>query len=275
MMGGMRVMTWNLWWRFGPWEARQAAILAVLREVDADVVCLQEVFAEEGGGHQAELLADALGLHHAAAPQPFRNGLAFTNAVLSRWPVEMADTLALPGADGQPGHRHALWCELRSPSGPRQVVSTHLEYPFDRSALRVAQVRALCRLVAERRANPEHSYPVVVGGDLNATPDSDELRLLTGRTQPPEPGLVFTDAWEVAGEGPGWTWDAANPYLAETAWPRRRLDHLLVSWPRPKPLGNPVRCWLAGVAPVDGVQPSDHFAVVAELVEHDPVEGAD
>lgn len=26
----MRVVTWNLWWRFGPWAEQQKAILAVL-----------------------------------------------------------------------------------------------------------------------------------------------------------------------------------------------------------------------------------------------------
>jgi cation transport ATPase len=31
-------MTWNVWWRFGPWERRQAAIAATLEALDADVV---------------------------------------------------------------------------------------------------------------------------------------------------------------------------------------------------------------------------------------------
>ena len=53
-------------------------------------------------------------------------------------------------------------------------------------------------------------------------------------------GVVFSDVWEVVGEGgrlgrEGVTWDPRNPYLSDTAWPNRRLDYLLVSWPRPKP----------------------------------------
>ncbi len=44
----MRIVTWNLWWRFGPWEARQRAIEATLAELDADVVCLQETWVAEG-----------------------------------------------------------------------------------------------------------------------------------------------------------------------------------------------------------------------------------
>jgi hypothetical protein len=61
------------------------------------------------------------------------------------------------------------------------------------------------------------------------------------------------------------TWSSENPHVAWSAWPNRRLDYLLVSWPRPRPAGNPLRCWLAGTKPVGGVQPSDHYAVVADF----------
>jgi endonuclease/exonuclease/phosphatase family metal-dependent hydrolase len=268
----MRLITWNVWWRFGPWEARHAAVEAVLRAEAPDVVCLQEVWAEEGGADLASLLGTALGLDAACALAPFHDGLAFCNAVLSAWPIVAAETVRLPALDGAPSHRHLLWCELDHPAGRRYVASTHLEYPFDASATRVVQTRAVAELVAARRPAPESNFPVVVAGDLNAVPDSDELRLLTGRTAPPVPGLVFTDAWEVAGNGGvGATWDAANLHQAGTAWPRRRLDYVLVSWPRPKPYGNPVGCHLAGVQPVDGVQASDHYAVVADLSEDPPL----
>jgi endonuclease/exonuclease/phosphatase family metal-dependent hydrolase len=264
----VRVLTWNLWWRFGPWEERQPGIAAVLRAEAPDVVLLQEVWAEEGGRHQAHELAAATGLHAVAADVPFRQGLAFCNAVLSRWPVLEAETVSLPNADGEPGHRHALVVRADAPEGPRLVVSAHLEWPYDRSRLRVAQATALTQAIAERDPAPEESaFPVVVGGDLNATPDSDEVRLLTGRTA--GGAAVFQDAWEVAGpEGdPGWTWHPANPHLAQAAWPRRRLDYLLVRWPRRKPAGNVARCWLAGVEPIGGVVPSDHYAVVADFLE--------
>lgn len=263
----MRVLTWNLWWRFGPWEERQPAIAAVLAAEAPDVACLQEVWAEEGGRHQAQLLAEGLGYHWAAGEVPFVDGMAFVNAVVSRWPVLEADTLPLPGDDGSAGPRHALWVQLDRPGGPVPVVCTHLDWSFDASATRLRQVAEVARLVAGRRPDPSTGPAVVLCGDLNATPESDEVRALTGRSAPPVPGLVFQDAWEVAGDGtPGHTWDDRNPHLADAAWPRRRLDYVLVSWPRPKPVGTPRRCWLAGVEPVGGVQASDHYAVVAELV---------
>jgi endonuclease/exonuclease/phosphatase family metal-dependent hydrolase len=256
----MRVCTWNLWWRFGPWEERQPAIEATLHTIDADIVCLQEVWAIEDGQDQGALLADALGLHLAHVPQRFWEGSSLRNAVLSRWPVADAEVVQLDG-----GHRvrHASVARLDTPAGAVTAISAHFDHRFDASAQRCAQARSLAGIAAERRT--DDGFPVLIGADLNAVPDSDEVRSLTGRAAPAADGIVFTDAWEVAGEGPGWTWDPANPYLVDAAWPRRRLDYLLVSWPRPKGIGKVERCRLAGTAPVDDAMPSDHYAVVADL----------
>src|SRR6516165_6423090 len=57
----LSVLTWNLWWRFGPWEQRQPAIAATLDRLAPDVVCLQEVWAAPDGERQAERLAAGLG----------------------------------------------------------------------------------------------------------------------------------------------------------------------------------------------------------------------
>jgi endonuclease/exonuclease/phosphatase family metal-dependent hydrolase len=119
--------------------------------------------------------------------------------------------------------------------------------------------------VNQLRVDPQVEMPILMAGDFNAVPDSDEIRMLTGRSEPAIEGLVFTDLWEVAGEGPGHTWRRDNPYIADSTWPNRRLDYLFMSWPRPRPLGNPIEVWLAGVDAVGGVHPSDHAAVVADV----------
>src|SRR3712207_6527036 len=105
-------MTWNLWWRFGPWEARRKAILEVLREVSPDVLALQEVWAEDGvdggGENLAETLAEELGMHCAytgsTTPQRWQRRLGWApvgegNAVLSRYPVLDHQVVRLPGFD--------------------------------------------------------------------------------------------------------------------------------------------------------------------------------
>lgn len=258
-------MSWNLWWRFGPWWRRQPAISGVLNDVGADVIGLQEVWVEDDGANQAEILARRLGYHVACGPVRFYDGLAFTNAVLSRWPIRRQEAVPLPASAGRPSHRHLLLAEVAAPFGRLAFFTTHLDWHFDASATRVAQVSAAAKAVDEWRGDPEVDFPAVLVGDLNAVPDSDELRMLTGATAPPVAGLVFTDAWAVQGDGPGHTFSEHNPHLANATWPNRRIDYVLVSWPRPKPRGSVASCWLAGVEPVDGVVASDHYAVVAEL----------
>ena len=269
----MRVMTWNLWWRFGPWELRHAAIAAVIDSQQPDVVLLQEVWGAEGTS-AAHRLASELGYHVAITDDPFGGrDVGFHNAILSRWPLDDVQSHPLPGLDGTPGHRRVLVARVETPWGAWPMMSTHFDYRFDQSALRVAQARALLDLVSHMRGQPDVDLPVVACGDLNAVPDSDEIRLLTGRTQGHVSNLVMTDCWESVGDAPGFTWRRENPYQTETAWPNRRLDYVLVSWPRPKPIGNPISAWLAGLAPVagiapdveGGVVPSDHAAVVVDL----------
>lgn len=262
----MRVVTWNLWWRFGPWEQRQAAITTVLAELDPDIVCLQEVWSEDSGVDQVQQLANELGLHAARTPEHFHNGVSFGNAILSRHPIAMHESHRLPPLDG-PGRRYALTADIEAPSGRIPVVCTHLDHRFDHSAIRQEQVAALLRIVAEVRGEDD-DHPVLLAGDLNAVPTSDEIRLITGERSAPVPGLVMTDAWNQCGDGVGHTWTAANPHVVDSAWPERRLDYVFVSWPRPRPLGNVAAARLGGIEPVDGVVASDHYAVVVDLVEH-------
>jgi endonuclease/exonuclease/phosphatase family metal-dependent hydrolase len=262
----VRVLTWNIWWRHGAFEERQRAIEEVLVVEAADVCCLQEVWANESGDHQGQLIADRLGYEMATTQGPFFNSWSVNNVVLSRYPIVESATVGLPAADGSRSHRRAVWAKLDTPWGMWPIVSTHFEHRFDHSSTRSVQAQALLDLVNVLRGDPNVDPPVLVGGDLNAVPDSDEIRMLTGRSAAPVPGLVLNDCWEQSGDGPGHTWSARNPNLPTSAWPNRRLDYLMVSWPRPRPFGNPIRAWLAGDrGATASVTPSDHYAVVADF----------
>ena len=264
--GRLRVATWNLWWHFGPWEARQPAIVATMRDVDADVWCLQEVYRDRTGADQAHDLAEALGGYHAAYATAFDLGgfeTAIGNAVVSRWPITASAMRVLPAPDGLDELRVALRAELATPAGPVEVFVAHLNYRLDQSDVRQAQVRDLCAWIAETDAT--RTYPPILCGDLNADPEAEEIRMLTGLTTVPVPRLVFIDAWRAAGSGPGHTWDNANPFAATDHEPDRRIDYVLVGYPREGGRGQTVAADLIGTAPVDGVWPSDHCGVVADL----------
>jgi endonuclease/exonuclease/phosphatase family metal-dependent hydrolase len=265
----MRVLTWNVWGRHGDWEAREPAIVAVLHAEAPDIVCLQESWADRGGECQAERIAARLGgFQSVVADGPWFNGRWLGNALLSRWPVERHEVRPLPRLDGGPPYRQVVIGYVATPFGEWPVASTHFEHRFDGSAARRLHAEHLLRIGHEIRGDPESSLPLIVGADINAVPDSDEARMLTGRAPGPG-GIVFSDVWEQCGGADGATWRADNPYTTDSAWPNRRLDYVLVSWPRPRPVGNPTGAWLAGLDPVDGVHPSDHAAVVAEITTPD------
>jgi endonuclease/exonuclease/phosphatase family metal-dependent hydrolase len=195
------------------------------------------------------------------------------NAILSRWPLELVEAAPLPDEHGEATWRHVLGGGVLRPEadgGAFLAAGTHLEHGLDRGPTRRAQAEALARVVAGHlgdEATRREANPAVLGGDLNAVPWSDEVRGLTGTAGPFVPGLVFVDAWDAAGnEGRGDTWSAANPRVPRRAvHPNRRLDYVMVSWPRRRGAGHVAGCRLAGTSAVEGVWASDHHAVVADL----------
>jgi endonuclease/exonuclease/phosphatase family metal-dependent hydrolase len=270
----IRVVTWNVWWRFGPWRRRREAIGAVLAEAQPDLCGLQEVWANPSE-HLAALLADQLGMHWTwtASPAPERwqqrlgdPTMQVGNAILSRWPITDQATQPLPtaGASGDNDGRTVLLARVQTPTGPVPFFTTQLTSTIGQSRVRCQQVASLCRFIA---AHAGPGFPPVVTGDLNAEPDADEVRLLGGhKTAPVVPGLVLVDAWRYADPmAPGWTWDRGNPYVAATGEPSARIDYVLVGVPTAGGAGRIRSARLIGDRPVNGVWPSDHAGVLTEL----------
>jgi endonuclease/exonuclease/phosphatase family metal-dependent hydrolase len=259
----VRIVTWNVWGRHGQdWEQRQAGIEHALVRVAPDVICLVEAWAE-GDTEQPARISGRLGLaHHCFVGgwevERWRSG----SGIVSRWPMSEPVGRPLHAEDGS-GFGQAIYVVVDGERGPIQLFLAMLDYPLDGSELRQAQVRELCRFILEVSAR---RYPIVICGDFNAGPDSDEIRMLTGRSATEAPGLVFYDAWEMAGDGtPGFTWSNRNPLAAIGLYPDRRFDYIFSAWPRRGGVGHPVRCELLGVQKPDELQLSDHYGVVADL----------
>jgi endonuclease/exonuclease/phosphatase family metal-dependent hydrolase len=266
----LRWGTWNLW-AVGPaWRERFAVAQEALRELDLDVICLQEVRrqADLDAGRE---LADALDMHLGRG-EPIggewwsrRVGeeIAVDNVVLSRWPIVHSTVDPLPHEPGTDERRSALHLRIEAPT-PIRMVTTQLASAPDLSALRVRQVRAIASALAERRRTDE---VVLVAGDLNAEPDSDEVRLLCGhKTAPPVAGHVLMDLWRFAPPGTdGDTWDRSNPHVAASSEPSSRIDYLLAA---PTPSGRLPEVETIrriGEHPIDGIWPSDHAGVMAVI----------
>ena len=263
----MRVVTWNVFWRFGAeWRERQPRILATLRDLAPDVVGLQESWVRDDTSQAAELAAE-LGMHAAVAtpslppvpvpPEtPDQAGTELGLGLLSRWPIRSVRRPALP-VTRRPEAPVSLVATLDHPGGPLNVVVSCIEWEPDFRDDQLAQSAALATLLEDPALDGDH--PVLLLADLNAEPGSPELRQLTD---------VAVDLWTAGGGDAGAvTLSSATPWAPVEA---TRLIDRRIDWVLARPGRRPVsvtRAFLAGDEPVDGLYPSDHFAVVADLAD--------
>jgi endonuclease/exonuclease/phosphatase family metal-dependent hydrolase len=258
----LRILTWNVWGRYGQWQERQAAIEDAVVAANPDLVCLIESWSSPDTT-QAEHVARRLGVpHHLFAGDWQQEDWVSGIGLVSRWPLSIIERRELRGEDGS-GVGAVLAATVDGERGIIHLFAVMLDYPLDGSRVRQQQVRQLAQCIVE---TTRRRHPVVVCGDFNAGPDSDEIRMLTGRSATAAPGLVFYDAWEVAGDGtPGHTWSNRNQLATVAMYPDRRFDYVLSAWPRLGAVGHPTHCELIGVVPPDQLQMSDHYGVVADL----------
>lgn len=92
--GRVRVATYNTHKCRGmDGRIRPERIVEVLREIDADIIALQEVMCREGGrqeDNQARYIAEELGLHAELGENRRYRGGAYGNLLLSRLPIHHA-----------------------------------------------------------------------------------------------------------------------------------------------------------------------------------------
>lgn len=262
----VRVMSWNLWWRFGPaWRDRQRGILATLRSSHADVIAVQEAWAT-GATSQVTEFGTALDMYsfyggpsYPAVPDPpeapDQAGVQLGIALLSRWPIRSAQVVDMPAA-----HRTRppvlLLASIDHPAGALPIIVCCLEVWAEHNDDRFAQARMVSALAAD--AGLDGPCPVIVAGDLNAAPTSPVLEPLYA---------TLVDAWSSAGGDPREvTLSSAHPCAAieVTELIDQRIDHIFA---RGGTRDQVITCTNAATAgdPVDGLDPSDHRAVICDI----------
>ncbi|HBZ70835.1 MAG TPA: hypothetical protein DEP35_14310 [Deltaproteobacteria bacterium] len=265
----LSVLTQNLWHDMGPWPERAKLLRQWLGSLSPDLIGFQEVLCGPERDLAAELLEDA-GYHLEFAPaMRFWNDprLEFGNSVASRWPILARESIPLPhGADGE--RRSALCVTVDAPVGPVSLTCTHLNWKFQHGEIRERQVVALADLVLRRR--PKGGFPPLLVGDFNAEPDSAEIRFLTGLASLGGRSVYFHDSWRVAGARranpeAGFTWCNRNVYARANLEPDRRIDYIFTGFPKRDGVGLVETCRVVCDGSENGVWPSDHFGVYAEL----------
>jgi endonuclease/exonuclease/phosphatase family metal-dependent hydrolase len=193
----VRVATYNIhggvdWYgRLDP-----EAIARVLENGGAEVIMLQEVargWPLAGGLDSAAYLSRRLGADFSfgtAADHQFGNAVLADRPILESWSATM------DRGEG-PMQRGYVGVTLALGDSTLDVWSVHLQHQDDTTATRVAQARQLLGEWANRERT-------VIGGDLNARPDSEDIA-------PWFDGTGLVSAQDVAGD-PAWnTSPALNP----------------------------------------------------------------
>jgi len=239
----LRVMTFNISHGAGIDRRLDLARTArVIRAAAVDVAGLQEVArhfdAHSGFVDQAEWLARELDMHLAFGANldrdpdsPGHPRRQFGNAILSVDPILDRDNTHLPRF-GDHEQRGLLRARIEVRGVSWQIYTTHLQH--NDAAERLAQARAISQLIG----TPNHA--VVLLGDLNAIPDTPEVRAITGS---------LVDTWQGSIGWLGYT--APNPV------PYRRIDYVMRSPDGPARAGV-ITSLRARIA-------SDHLPVVADL----------
>jgi len=165
MTSKLRIVTWNIHKGIGTdRKYRLDRTIDVLRELDADVVCLQEVdqgVPRSDHDHQGERLSETLGYpHHALALNVKVKGGAYGNLILSKHPL--ADVHNLDLTIPPKKRRSGLVATVRTgPPHGWTIANVHLGlFHIERRV----QMRRLLRHLFEK-AVPDQ--PLVIAGDWN------------------------------------------------------------------------------------------------------------
>lgn len=221
----LRLATWNIHGAIGHDRRHDVLrIIAVLREIAADIVALQEVAPlglEDGLLQRAR---DDLGMQVLAGRTLTRSNVDYGNALLSRCPVGRSASIDLTVGSHEP--RNAIDARLRCDAHEIRVIATHLGL---RPAERREQVQ---RILAAFDQAPLGA--AVVMGDLNEW-------YLWGRP------LRWLHARFAASRAPA-TFPARRPML--------KLDRI---WAHPASALHDVRAHRSALARVA----SDHLPLVA------------
>lgn len=282
-MDRLRLLTINIWNQLGPWPQRLALLRKGLAAESPDIVALQEVLRmEQAGLSQLDEVGEGLYPHRAYAAAwaiDADSGFTLGNAVLSRLPIVEQAQVLLPNPMGHQS-RCLLYVLIETPHGQLPLFVTHLDWQLELSHVRCEQVSFIVAFMAERIAQAQTRtqpgadvLPAVLLGDFNAEPDSDEVRFLRGRHALPAPangarrGVYFNDCFLYCGgdEKSGATYTRANRYAAKEREPDRRIDYIFAALPDRSGRGEPLAAWRCLDAEEDGVCPSDHYGVAADL----------
>lgn len=178
----LRVITYNIHHANPPSQSDSIDIPAIVKAIASqkpDLVALQEVDVNtqrSGQGNQAEMIAQQLGMYSYFGKALDFNGGEFGTAILSRFPITETITYLLPDLGGKGNEQRVLTtARILLPSGESLIFgSTHLDHRGN-AETRKLQITEILKIVEGEK------LPWILAGDLNAKPESEEMKLLSSK----------------------------------------------------------------------------------------------
>lgn len=245
----MKILTLNTWQERGPWRERWELIFRGLRDYDADIVGLQEVFNMEWAAE-----AQKRSGYPYLAVSGEHSGLIF----LSKFkPLEQACHTMQTRSPTEDYLRYAFYLRVDAGKEGIALFNTHLSWRADEHDIRMKQTQELVAFLKSKANN----LPTAILGDFNMAPHTMPIGFLRETEQ-------WVDTFAAANPGKaGLTWDYRNPYaLAEQEkMAERRIDYIFVR----EKVGIFSRIRSSKVVfdqpSAEGIFPSDHFGVLTEF----------
>ena len=173
------------------WENRKRALLELLAELDADILCLQEVDNYEKFWLKELSRFGYSGTYKQRNSDSKLDGCAtFYRAtkfeVVKFVGLELDHVDSCQGLEGAPEfatHNVALLTLIAPLGMPRAcfcVANIHLFWDPSYEGLKIAQAKAVVLAAQELASSVERPAPIVLAGDFNSIPSSEVYTYLTG-----------------------------------------------------------------------------------------------
>lgn len=176
----IKMMTYNIHHANPPTKAKDSvidlqAIANVINKAKPEIVALQEVDVHNARAgmdlNEAAALAKLTGMHYYFTRAIYYRGGEYGDAVLSKFPIIDSMDYHLPIIEGTKEETRSL-CMVKVMLPDKKEIyfaSTHLGLTEDTRLLQAKKLSGIIKSL---------SLPLIIGGDFNATPESETIKVL-------------------------------------------------------------------------------------------------
>ena len=259
----LRIITANVFAHHANWPDRCKVLHDAFRALDPDIVCLQETVFSAGDDQAKDILGPGYDIIHSEARSEAGDGIS----IASRWPITGSEELELKPVSNRTAAFNCTTLiattEAPAPFGSFAIANHFPDYQPDHEYERERQTAIAAGILRRYAETNDH---VLLLGDLDAETDAASLQFLSGKRSHAGTSVCYVNAFDAVRPGePGHTFTPDNP-LCPRHWPFRRIDHIFIRCgTNGQPTLGIVDCKVILDQPVNGVWPSDHFGVMADV----------